>query len=247
MNIQGKTVLITGGVKGIGRATAIEFAKRGARVIVNYRADESSATGLMKEIESIGGGDSFAIRADISDQKQVDEMFAEIKQRGVELDVLINNAGIVDEKDSPFDTEIAERIFAVNFFGQIRVVAAARQIMETGKIIFISSVHGRIGNGRPAATAYSASKAALDSYMKNLAKDLAPDILVNAIAPGRTLTSLWDGTSDYDMTKLTEGTLIKRWIDPSEIATAAIFLAENDAMCGEILTVDGGMTLKTLG
>jgi 3-oxoacyl-[acyl-carrier protein] reductase len=119
--------------------------------------------------------------------------------------------------------------------------------MEKGKIIFISSIHGKLGHGRPTAIAYSSMKAALDSYMKNLAKHLAPNILVNSIAPGRTLTPMWGKMDEKYKSKLAEGHLIKRWIEPNEIADGAIFLAKNDAVCGQILIIDGGMSLKVFG
>jgi 3-oxoacyl-[acyl-carrier protein] reductase len=90
-------------------------------------------------------------------------------------------------------------------------------------------------------------KAALDSYMKILAKHLAPDILVNAVAPGKTLTPMWgDMDKKYKKEQASEH-LINRWINPSEIADGVVFLAKNDAVCGEILTIDGGMSLKVLG
>lgn len=90
-------------------------------------------------------------------------------------------------------------------------------------------------------------KAALDSYMKNLAKQLAPDILVNSIAPGRTLTPMWGEMDNQYKAKQAAGHLINRWIEPSEIADGAVFLIKNDAVCGEILTIDGGMSLKVFG
>jgi 3-oxoacyl-[acyl-carrier protein] reductase len=163
------------------------------------------------------------------------------------IDILVNNAGIFVEGDSPDDIDAIEKIFATNLFGSIRVTNAARARMKKGKIIFISSIHGKLGNGRPTAIGYSASKAALDSYMKNLAKALAPDILVNSIAPGRTLTPMWGDMTDEYKADLAAGQLINRWIEPSEIADAAVFLAKNDAVAGELLVVDGGMSLKVLG
>lgn len=131
--------------------------------------------------------------------------------------------------------------------GSARVTIAAREVMSQGKIIFVSSIHGRLGHGRPDVIGYSAAKAALDSYMKNLAKEVAPQILVNAVAPGRTFTPGWGELSEERKQEQAAGHLIERWIQPEEVADAVLFLAKNDAVCGEVLTVDGGMSLKVLG
>ena len=171
-------------------------------------------------------------------------MFGAIQRHFDKIDFLINNAAIFDKSDSPDNIASLQRIFNINFLAQINITQETLSFMSKGKIVFISSVHGRIGNGRPGAIAYSSMKAALDSYMKNLAKSLAPDILVNSIAPGITETPMW-GTIDGELKKnKSKELLINRWIQPSEIAAGVIFLLENDAVCGEILTIDGGMTLK---
>lgn len=119
--------------------------------------------------------------------------------------------------------------------------------MKAGKIVNVSSIHARLGNGRPDAIAYSAFKAALESYTKNLAKAVAPNILVNAVAPGRVATPMWRDPDAVTQKKLGGVHLIKRMIQPDEIADGIIFLAKNDAVCGEVLTIDGGMGLVTVG
>lgn len=247
MKLQNKTVLVTGGSKGIGRACVEAFAEQGANVIVNYAHDEKTAQKVAESVAARHGVKTFVVQADIANQEQVESMFAKIKEEFTSIDVLVNNAGIFSEEDSPDNIDAIQDIFAANFFGEIRVTNAARKLMNKGKIVFISSIHGKLGNGRPAAIGYSASKAALNSYMKNLAKALAPDILVNAIAPGRTLTPMWGEMDDEEKTELASGQLIDRWIEPDEIADGAVFLAKNDAVCGEILVIDGGMSLKVLG
>lgn len=127
------------------------------------------------------------------------------------------------------------------------VTKYALPLMHKGKIINISSVHGKLGYGRPEAIAYSAFKAALDNYTKNLAKDLAPNILVNAVAPGRVSTPMWGNPDQKEQAELGQVHLIKRMIQPEEVSDAILFLAKNDAVVGEILTIDGGMSLVTLG
>lgn len=247
MKLQNKTVLVTGASKGIGRACVEAFAKQGANVVINYVNDEKAAQEVAKSVADKHGVKTLAVQADIANQEQVYGMFTKIKEEFGSLDVLVNNAGVFSQGDSPDNIDAIQEIFEVNFFGTIRVTNAARKLMSKGKIVFISSIHGKLGNGRPSAIGYSASKAALDSYMKNLAKALAPDILVNSIAPGRTLTPMWGEMANDEKMELASGHLINRWIEPSEIADGAVFLAKNDAVCGEVLVVDGGMSLKVLG
>ncbi|MCA9342243.1 SDR family oxidoreductase [Candidatus Saccharibacteria bacterium] len=246
MKLQGKIVLITGASKGIGRAAAEAFAKESANIIVNYNLDEAAANEVVAEAQKLGVK-AIAVKADISNQNEVSAMFEEIRKTFSSLDVLVNNAGIFDENDGPDNLEAFQRMFAANFFGQVDVTSKARKLMNKGKIIFVSSIHAKLGNGRPSAIAYSSSKAALESYMKNLAKDTAPGILVNAVAPGRTLTPMWGEISEEEKSELASGHLINRWIEPSEIADGIVFLAKNDAVCGAVLVIDGGMGLKTLG
>jgi len=246
MILKGKTVLVTGGSKGIGRAIVEAVAKEGANVIINYSKDAKGAQAVADEAAK-HSVKTLVVEADISNQEQVDAMFNKIRAEFPTIDVLVNNAGIFDEDDSPDSIETFEHIFNANFLGQVRVTNAARQIMTKVKIIFLSSIHGKLGHGGPEAIAYSSMKAALDSYMKNLAKALAPNILVNSIAPGRTLTPLWGVMTEPEKTELASGQLINRWIEPSEIADGVVFLAKNDAVCGEVLVVDGGMSLKVLG
>jgi 3-oxoacyl-[acyl-carrier protein] reductase len=190
---------------------------------------------------------NFVIKADISNEESVKNMFSDVKKKYKTIHVLINNVGIFDEKDSPNNLFVFNKIFQNNLISHVMVIKYARQLMGKGKIINISSIHGRLGHGRPSAIAYSALKAALESYTKNLAKELAPDILVNAIAPGRVVTHMWKYPTISEQRRLGRTHLIKRMIQPEEIADGILFLVHNDAVCGEVLTIDGGMSLVTLG
>lgn len=247
MTLKGKTVLVTGGSKGIGKACAEIFAEQGANVIVNYAHDEVEAEKTSSEIGLKFNVKTMAVKADIANQEEVDVMFSKIKNEFNALDVVVNNAGIFARGDSPDNIEAIEKVIGTDLIGEARVVKGARKLMKKGKIIFISSIHGKLGHGRPNAIGYSAAKAALDSYMKNLAKELAPDILVNSVAPGRTLTPMWGEMSEEKMQQEASGHLIERWIKPEEIADGVLFLAKNDAVCGEVLVIDGGMSLKVFG
>jgi 3-oxoacyl-[acyl-carrier protein] reductase len=246
MILKNKTVLVTGGSKGIGRACVLAFAEQGANVITNYLSDQKGASEVAAAAAK-HGVKTFVVQADISKQSEVDAMFAKIKAEFQAIDVLVNNAGTFVEGTGPYDVEAIQETFDTDLFGQIRVTNATQQLMKKGKVIFISSIHGKLGHGRPSVIGYATAKAALDQYMKNLAKDLAPDILVNAIAPGRTLTPMWGEMDEHEKKSKAAGQLINRWIDPDEIADGAVFLAKNDAVCGELLVIDGGMSLKILG
>ena len=246
MKLADKTVLVTGGSKGIGKSVVLAVAQEGANVIINYLGDEKAAKEVANDVSKFGVK-TMVVQADISDKSQIEAMFNKIEREFPVIDVLVNNAGTFVEGDSPDNIEAIEKIFETNLFAQVRVTSAARKLMKKGKIIFISSIHGKLGHGRPNAIGYSSSKAALESYMKNLAKALAPDILVNAVSPGRTLTPMWGDMDEKYKAEQAAGHLINRWIEPSEIADGVVFIAKNDAVCGEVLVIDGGMSLKVLG
>lgn len=246
MKLKDRIVLVTGASKGIGKATAIAFAKEGCSVIVNYKSDENAAKAVTEECNKYSKN-SICLKADVSKEKEVLEMFEEINKKFSCLDVLVNNAGTFDENDNPTNVEAFENIYRNNFLSCVIVTKSALELMKGGKIINLSSIHGRLGHGRPTAIAYSAFKAALENYTKNLAKDVAPAILVNAVAPGRVATPMWGNPDAEEQDELGKVHLIKRMIQPEEISEAIVFLAKNDAMCGEVLTIDGGMSLVTLG
>jgi len=246
VKLTGKTVLVTGGSKGIGRAVVEAMAKQGANVIINYNNDEKAANEVADLVKE-QAKKVLVVKVDVTKPDEVKSMFNKIKSEFGSIDVLVNNAGLFDENDSPDSIEAFKNVFETNLFAQIEVTNAARKLMTKGKVIFVSSIHGKLGHGRPNAIAYSASKAALNSYIKNLAKHLAPDILVNAVAPGRTTTPMWGDMSEQYKREQAAGHLIDRWIEPNEIADGIVFLAKNDAVCGEILVIDGGMSLKVFG
>jgi len=246
MTLKGKTALVTGGSKGIGRAVVVAMAEQGANVIINYYNDEKGAGEVAKEATK-HSVKTLTVKADITKTDEVGDMFRKIKEEFLVIDVLVNSAGIFVENDGTDSIEAFQKVFETNFLAQIRVTNETRKLMKNGKIIFVSSIHGKLGHGRPSAIAYSSMKAALNSYMKNLARALAPEILVNAVAPGRTMTTQWGEMTEEFKTDQAAGHLINRWIEPSEIADGVVFLAKNDAVCGEILVIDGGMSLKVLG
>ena len=246
MKLNNKIVLVTGASKGIGGATAIALAKEGCSLVINFKSDNESAQKVLDECNRHSKG-NIIFRADVSNEKEVLEMCKKIKQQFSHLDIVVNNAGIFDENDNPTNIKSFENIFRNNLLSIVTVTKHTLPLIQEGKIVNISSIHGLLGHGRPSAAAYSALKAALENYTKNLAKDLAPKILVNAVAPGRVATSMWGNPNIKEQEELGQAHLIRRMIQPGEIADAIIFLVKNDAMCGEVLTIDGGMGLVTLG
>ncbi len=245
MQLKDKVVLITGASKGIGRATAVAFAKEGCFLVINYKSDRRAAEEVLQECNAYSDK-NMIVKADVADRGQVKAMINKIKKLYRTLDVLVNNAGIFDDNDSPDNIEVFEKIYRQNFLSHVCVTKYALEIMRRGKIVNVSSIHGRLGQGRPGAIAYAAFKAAFENYTKNLAKAVAPEILVNAMAPGRVVTPMWGDLSKQEQRELGRGQLIKRMIEPEEVADAILFLVKNDAMCGEVLTIDGGMSLVTV-
>lgn len=245
MDLQGKEVLITGASKGIGRATAIACAKEGCAVVINFKTDSNAAREVLKECNKYSEG-NFIVKADISKEKDIKEMLREVRKRFSHIDALVNNAGIFDESDAPTNIAAFENVYKNNFLSCVMVTKYTLPLMKEGKIVNISSIHGRLGHGRPSAIAYSAFKAALESYTKNLAKGLAPKILVNAIAPGAVMTPMWGKLSAKEEKEIGAKHLIQRMIRPEEVADGIVFLLKNDAVCGEIMTIDGGSSLISL-
>lgn len=244
MKLTGKVAVITGSAANIGRATALLFAKEGAKVVVTTKQHVDAGKAVVEEIKQ-SGGDAVFIQADLSVPQQVQALFDGAVDAFGTVDILVNNAGVTKAK--PFlETTIEDwqSQYADNLFSMVLCSQAAARIMldkQSGVILNTTSIRGLEHGGRSTAMAYSTAKAATISFTKNLAKELAPHIRVNAVAPGFTLTPNYD--QDSPMVKsFIEGTLIKRWIQPEEIADALLYLATAEAVTGENLIVDGGYT-----
>ncbi|MGJ3238478.1 MAG: 3-oxoacyl-[acyl-carrier-protein] reductase [Anaerolineae bacterium] len=243
----GKTVLVTGASRGIGRAIALAFGQRGATVIINYNSSEGPAQEVLAQIKE-AGGDGRVYQADVSDDAQVNDMVKMITGEYGQLDVLINNAGTTRDnvimmlKPEDFDTVINTNLRSAWLCSK----AASRTMMRkrTGRIINITSVVGISGNG--GQTNYAASKAGMIGLTKSLAKEVASrGITVNAVAPGFISTDMTsDLSEDVKETALSHIPL-GRMGDPEDVAKAVVFLASEDAnyITGQVLVVDGGMVM----
>lgn len=246
MELKNKVVLITGSSSGIGRTTAIRFAKEGAKTVVNYRENKEGGEEVVEEIEKIGA-ESLLIQADVSKPEDVERMFDEVIKKFGTVDILINNAAIPNDQVPYLEASYDDIVSLVNtdLVAPMVVAQHAIKYMQKqgyGKILNTSSIRGAEHGGR--SVVYAASKAGLNSFTKTLAKMIAPNIQVNAVAPGFVKTRNYDKMTQEQIQTFIEQTYLKRWVTEEEIADAFIFLAKNDAMTGQVIYVDAGFTLK---
>ncbi|MFH0713809.1 MAG: 3-oxoacyl-ACP reductase family protein [Candidatus Micrarchaeota archaeon] len=251
MKFENKVVLVTGAGTGIGKATALAFGKEGAIVVVNYNTSRESAESVVEEIKKLGGK-AISIKCDVADTGEVKQMFEKIVKEFGRLDILVNNAALTTSKNDDFlssTIEDWEKMFRTNVLGTFLCSQAAAKLMlsqKNGKIINFSSIRGLDGCGRKLID-YAASKAAIINFTKTLAKQLAPTVNVNCIAPGWTATETnLKRLQEPAIREDVERTYLKRMAQPEEIANAVLFLASDDAsyITGQVLIVDGGYSLK---
>ncbi len=245
--LSGKTALVTGASRGIGRAIALRLAAEGAAVAVNYNGSEAKAAEVVEQITR-AGGTAFAVQANVSDAASVAAMFDTVMAKFERLDILVNNAGITSDglligmKESQFDQVVDTNLKGAYLCMQL---AAKRMIRQrSGRIISISSYSGIHGNAGQAN--YSASKAGLIGLTKSAARELGSrGITVNAIAPGYIDTDMTAVLSDKVKEAILAEIPLKRIGAPEDIAAAAAFLAGEDAayITGQVLEVGGGMGL----
>jgi 3-oxoacyl-[acyl-carrier protein] reductase len=227
--------LVTGASRGIGKAIALDLAKNGFLVFVNYLHDEKAALSIAKECKGL------AIKADVSKEADRLALVATIKKNTKTLNVLVNNAGRYDGDDSE---DTFNSLMALNVVAIARLCSLLKPIMpKDASIINIGSIHGI--QGQPHALAYSASKAAVHSITQSLAIAYAP-IRVNTVSPGPVLTDAWKGTTKEYRENRVQEILLKRFGRPEEVAKAVTFLASSDAsfITGINLVVDGGNLLS---
>jgi len=241
--LKGKVALVTGSSTGIGRAVALLFAAEGADVIITSNASVEDGKKVLDEMNSLGSN-SMYISADLTKKECVDALFENIKERYGKLDVLVNNAGRTF--NVPFD-KIDQSSFSrdidVNLTSALLCSQAAVKIMSKGSIINTASIRGLSESGRPGIMGYCAAKAALISLTKNLAMELAPNIFVNAVAPGFVYTNYMNTVTEDMKNKWIEQIPIKRFIQPEEIAKVYLMLATSNIFTGSVITPDGGYTL----
>jgi len=248
MRFQGKAALITGGGRGIGATTALMMLAEGGEVgVLEVNPEHLNA------VTAAARARGFALKtyqADVSKTDQVRRAVDAFAQEAGRIDILVNNAGMTIPR--PFMEKTAEdwiKTLEVNLIGVFLCSqAAARHMLarQSGKIVNISSIRGVAHCGREGVMDYSAAKSGVISLTKTLAKELAPHINVNTVAPGHTLTDLTAPLPDAVKKGMIEGSYLKRMAQPQDIAKAILFLASEDAnfITGQMILVDGGFSLK---
>ncbi|MFB3916516.1 MAG: 3-oxoacyl-[acyl-carrier-protein] reductase [Terriglobales bacterium] len=242
-SLVGRVALVTGASRGIGRAIALELARRGAAIAVNFRSDVAHAESAAKEIRELGV-DCMLIQGDVADKNDAQRIVREVLQKWQRLDILVNNAGITRDRSMKKMTEEDwEKVISVNLNGTFYTTHAALPAMinqRFGRIINISSVVGQAGAFGQAN--YSASKGGIIAFTKTLALETAKyNITANAIAPGFTATDMVQAIPKEIATQIKSKIPLGRFAEPEEVAKAAAFLAaEADYITGQELNVNGG-------
>ena len=241
-----KVCLVTGGSRGIGKATVIEYAKNGYDVVINYVNDELAANFLKEEVEREYKVKALTIKCDVSNETDVKNMVNEVISTFGKIDVLVNNAGIAI--DTVFEDKTKEnfmKTLEVNLVGTFLVAKEVGKYMlnaKSGSIINVSSTNG-LDTFYPESLDYDASKAGVISLTKNLAVAYHPYVRVNTVAPGWVITDMNKDLSTSFIKTEEEKILLKRFADPSEIAKVIYFLGTDEAsyVNGSIIRVDGGV------
>lgn len=243
MEIKNKNVFITGSTRGIGKAIALKFAAAGANVVINGRSEISAD--LLAEFTALGVK-AVGISGDISSSADAKRMVAEAVEALGSVDVLVNNAGVTrDGLSLKMSEEDFEAVLKINLTGSFNMTQAVLKPMtraRAGAIINISSVVGLIGNAGQAN--YAASKAGLIGFSKSIAREVAGrNVRVNVVAPGFIDSDMTVELADKIKDAMKAQIPMKRFGLPEEVASVAVFLAEQEYMTGQVLTIDGGMVM----
>lgn len=243
-----KTILITGGAKGIGSSIALKFAELNYNICINYLTSDIKAHELKEKICNMGVGCDI-YKADISKKDQVDQMISDIIKKYKKIDILVNNAAIcsygVFQDESQQDLKDVVGINLIGTFNVTQSVLDRCMInQKSGRIINISSMWGITGGS--CEVTYSATKAGIIGFTKALAKELAlSNILVNTVAPGVILTDMMKNFSKEELDDIKQQIPLQRFGTPEDVANVVEFLASNGAnyITGQVISVDGGMVI----
>ena len=242
VELKDSVVIVTGGSRGIGRATAIEFAGHGAKVVVNYYRSKEAAEDVVRKIYDMGG-EAIAVQGDVGDWEQARKVVDAALDSFGTVDVLVNNAGILQLKPlvnmDPDDWIEMFRVHVYGAFNMTRLVLPTLISKRKGVIVNVSSIVGVRSPPGPGRVHYSAAKAALIGFTRALAVELAPyNVRVVAVAPGLTRTDMVSAIQNLD--ERVKRIPLGRAAEPEEIARAIVFLTSHDYITGEVLVVAGG-------
>ena len=250
MKLAGKTALVTGGSRGIGRAIVWELARQGARVAFVYHSNTEAADQLVKELE-LDQREVIAIQADVADLDSADTVVTSVLEKWEQIDILVNNAGIIrDGLLATMDQEQWQAVIDTNLGSVYRFTHAVTRPMMSqrpGRIINISSVASHFGN--PGQANSAASKGGIEGMTRCLATELGRrGITVNAIAPGFIETDMTEAIRSVAEKEIVNRVSVRRLGRPDDIAHATAYLASDEAsyVTGHVLVVDGGLTLGGL-
>lgn len=247
MELRGMSAIVTGSGRGIGRAIALRLAREGVKVVVNAKKGYEDVIETINMIKSVGG-EAIPVLADVSTREGCRELVRKAMESFGRLDILVNNAGLglyasfLEQSDAMIEKVLSTSLKSVIYCSQ-----EAAKVMTEGSIINIASIAGI--EPLYGLSIYSAAKAGVIGITKALAIELAPRIRVNAIAPGIVKTKM--GESLLKVLKLTEEeylekyTLLKKFIEPNEIADAVIFLIKTPSITGQTIVIDAGLSLIT--
>lgn len=246
MELKQRTAIVTGGGTGIGRAVSLLLASKGANVCVNYSRSREEAEAVVQRIRDQGGA-AIAVQADVARDDEVRALVASAAEAFGGVELLVNNASFthhiaMNDLDAVTD-EVWDSLLDVNVKGMFRCARAAAHWMKKagqGAIVNVGSISGQTGLG--SSLPYAVSKAAVHGLTKSLARALSPDIRVNCVVPGAVATRWWAGREEQ-MNRLAPNLLLQRISLPEDVAQLICAALEQEAMTGQLITVDSGQTL----
>jgi 3-oxoacyl-[acyl-carrier protein] reductase len=247
MELNGQIALVTGASRGIGRAIAVDLARRGARVMINYAANHAAAEQTLKQLTDAGGAGEL-VPFDVSDERQVDTEVKKIVDRHKKIDIVVNNAGVTsDNLLVRLKPEDWDRVLGINLKGTVHCTRAVCRGMlreRYGRIINITSVVGQTGNA--GQSAYAASKAGIIGFTRAMARELASrGVTVNAVAPGYIDTEMTEKLSQDLKQEFLQSIPLGRFGSGEDVAGAVSFLAGPSAgyITGQVIGVNGGLLM----